>query len=84
MIKIRDRFLRKPTRDKSENNLVVYIKFRTRVANELKTARKKYFRNYFEKNGKNIKKLWLGIERILAKKILSFLEFIKSKTKMEN
>ena len=68
MIKIRDRFLRKFNQDESENNLIVYKKFRNRTANELKKARKKYFQNYFMENGKNMKKLWTGIKSILANK----------------
>ena len=81
IIKIRDRFLRKFNQDKSENNLVVYRKFRNRTANELKKARKKYFQTYFMENGNNMKKLWTGIKSILANKnsMLSRIHKIKDK-----
>ena len=81
MIKLRDRFLRRLTHNKSENNLVVYKKFRNRVANELKAARKKYFQNYFQENGKNMKKIWTGIKRILSNKNSIFSRIYKIKDK---
>ena len=59
MITIRDRFLRKFNQDKSENNLVVYKKFRNRTANELKMLGK-ILSNYFIENGKNMKNYRLG------------------------
>ena len=81
MIKLWDRFLRRLTHNKSENNLVVYKKFRNRVANELKAARKKYFQNYFQENGKNMKKIWTGIKRILSNKNSIFSRIYKIKDK---
>ena len=81
MIKLRDRFLRKFTTNKSENSFADYKKFRDRVATELKTVRKKWFQNYLTESGNNMKKLWTEIKSILTKKILFFLEFIKSKAK---
>ena len=81
MIKLRDRFLRRLAHNKSENNLLIYKKFRNRVANELKAARKKYFQNYFEENGKNMKKIWTGIKRILSSKNSIFSRIYKIKDK---
>ena len=81
MIKLRDQFLRRLTHNKSENNFVVYKKFGNRVANELKAARKKYFQNYFQENGKNMKKIWTEIKRILSNKNSIFSRIYKIKDK---
>ena len=74
MIKLRDRFLRKFTHDKSENNPVAYKTFRNCAANELKTA-------CFKENGKNIKTTWTGIKTILANKHSNFSRIYKIKDK---
>ena len=59
MIRIRDHILRKVKKNKSEDNLELYIKVRNRVSIELKSSKIYYFRIYlsvksqnFESNGK--------------------------------
>ena len=79
--KTRRSIFKETTHNKSENNLVVYKKFRNCVANELKAARKKYFQNYFQENGKNMKKIWTGIKRILSNKNSIFSRIYKIKDK---
>ena len=80
-IRIRDRFLSKFNQDESEKNLAAHKTFKNRITNELTKGRKKYFLNYFMENGKNMKKLWTGIESILANKnsIISRIHKIKDK-----
>ena len=71
MMKVRDRLLKKMKRNKSETNRQFYKKFRNHVATELKKSKLEYYHNYFAKNEKNMRKLWDGINSIIAKKTCS-------------
>ena len=71
MMKVRDRLLKKMKRNKSETNRQFYKKCRNRVATELKKSKLEYYHNYFAKNEKNMRKLWDGINSIIAKKTCS-------------
>ena len=65
-MKVRDRLLKKMKRKKSEANTQFYKKFRSRVATELKKSKLEYYQNCFAKNDKNMRKLWDGINSIIA------------------
>ena len=66
MMRIRDSILRKLKRNRSENNLKLYRKFRNRVTAEMKTSKIHYFHGYFSTNSQNMKKLWQGIKSIIS------------------
>ena len=42
-----------------------YKLFRNRITREIKKAKKKYYKEYFENNINNMKKTWLGIKEII-------------------
>ena len=65
-MRIRDSILRKLKRNRSENNLKLYRKFRNRVTVEIKTSKIHYLHNYFSTNSQNMKKLWQGIKSIIS------------------
>ena len=54
MMRIRDSILGKLKRNRSENNLKCYRKFRNRVTAEIKTSKIHYFHNYFSTNSQNM------------------------------
>ena len=57
MKRILDSILRKSKRNRSDNNLELYRKFRNRVKVEIKTSKIHYFHNYLSTNSQNTKKL---------------------------
>ena len=65
MMRIRDSILRKLKRNRSENNLKLYRKFRNRVTTGIKTSKIHYFHNYFSTNSQDMKKLWQGLKSII-------------------
>ena len=58
MIRVHDNILRKLKRNRSENNLNLYRKFKNQVTVEIKSSKMHYFHDYFSTNSQNMKKLW--------------------------
>ena len=80
MMKVRDRLLKKMKRNKNENNKQFYKKLRNHLATELKKSKLEYYHNYFAKNDKNMRKLFLdGINSVIAQKIFSHSSIDKIK-----
>ena len=68
MMRIRDQLLRKMKKNRCEDTIKLYKSFRNRVVNELKESRLSYYQNFFEVNGKSMKKVWTGIKSIISQK----------------
>ena len=68
MMRIRDQLLRKMKNNRCEDNIKLYKSFRNRVANKLKESKLECYQNFFEVNGKNMKKVWTGIKSIISQK----------------
>ena len=58
LMKVRDRLLKKMSRNKSEDNTQVYKTFCTCIATKLKKNKLEYYQKYFATNGKNMRMLW--------------------------
>ena len=69
MMKVRDRLLLKMKRDSLSKTNTQFEKNRNHVATELKKIKLEYYQNYFATNDKNMRKLWAGINSIIAQKI---------------
>ena len=66
LIKHRNKLFRKKKQNPNNNdNLRLYNLFRNRVNNELKKSKKTYYKNYFNNNSKDVKKIWDGIKSII-------------------
>ena len=61
----RDKYLNKFRRTKSHDSEYLYKKFRNKVVFETRKNRVEYFKNYFNTNKNNMKKLWAGIRSIV-------------------
>ena len=85
MIKIKNKmFNRKKRQPKNEHLKQVYNIFRNRVNRELHKAKKEYYSQYFEDNGKNSKMIWEGIRSIINinKTKTSFISQLKINDKL--
>ena len=58
LMKVRDRLLKKMSRNKSEDNTQVYKTVCTCIATKLKKNKLEYYQKYFAMNGKNMRMLW--------------------------
>jgi len=66
LIKHRNKLFRKKKQNpNNDDNLRLYNLFRNRVDNELKKSKKTYYKNYFNNNSKDVKKIWDGIKSII-------------------
>ena len=66
LIRHRDRFHHKKKENPSNQYIKqVYNLFRNRTTREIRKAKKLYYKEYFEKNVTNMKKVWLGIKEIV-------------------
>ena len=68
MMRIRDQLLRKMKKNRCEDTIKLYKSFRNRVVNELKERKLGYYQNFFEVNGKSMKKIWIDIKSIISQK----------------
>ena len=64
----RDKYLRKFKRTYSKDAEYLYKKFRNRVVNENRQAKKDYYNKYFVKHKDNMKMLWTGIRSVINMK----------------
>ena len=66
MISHRERLLHRKKESPCNQHLEKSYKlFRNRITREIKKAKKKYYKEYFENNINNMKKTWLGIKEII-------------------
>ena len=66
LIKHRNKLFRKKKQyPNNQENSRLYNLFRNRVNNELKKSKKSYYKNYFNSNSKDIKRIWDGIKSII-------------------
>jgi len=68
MMRIRDQLLRKMKNNRSEDTIKLYKSFGIRVANKLKESKLEYYQNFFEVNGKNMKKVSTCVKSIISQK----------------
>ena len=68
MVKIRVQLLRKMKKNRCEDTIKVSKSSRNRVANKLKESKLEYYQDFFEVNGKNMKKVWTGIKSVISQK----------------
>ena len=68
MISKRDKYLRKFKRTYSKDAEYLYKKFRNKVVNENRQAKKDYYNKYFVKHKDNMKMLWTGIRSVINMK----------------
>ena len=66
MMRIRDSILRKLKRNRSENNLKLYRKFRNRMTVEIKRSILHNFHDNFSSNSQNMKTLCQGIKSVIS------------------
>ena len=66
MMLLRDKYLKQFRKKSDPATIILYKKFRNRVANEVKESKTNYVHNYFNDNSKNMKLLWTGIKSILG------------------
>ena len=66
LIKYRNKLFRKKKQNPNNNDILrLYNLFRNRVNNELKKSKKSHYKNFFDNNSKDIKKIWEGIKSII-------------------
>ena len=66
MITHRERLLHRKKQDPTNQHLETSYKlFRNRITREIKKAKKKYYKEFFDNNISNMKKTWQGIKQII-------------------
>ena len=68
MVRIRVQLLRIMKKNRCEDTIKVSKSSRNRVANNLKESKLEYYQDFFEVNGKNMKKVWTGIKSVISQK----------------
>ena len=69
MIRIRNKLFERIKRQPGNENVKqLYNMFRNRVNRELKRSKKAYYTTYFEEHSNNIKKIWVGIRKLVNTK----------------
>ena len=63
---LRDKYLKQFRTKSDPATIILYKKFRNRVANELKESKINYFHNYINENSKNMKLFWTRIKSIIS------------------